>query len=168
MNIFDLPRRLFVKKALQLPILVSLGAGGLVHGATTKAAGLNKHQLKTLERVSYLLFPIPDLGSGPYSRAVATLDQQLADAAQLRTLMSKGIETLDDLANGVWLELGQSRQVELLTGIEGTAFFNSILQHVQTQIFTDPEVWKLIGYEGSSLEFGGYRNRGMNDIDWLD
>jgi len=28
-------------------------------------------------------------------------------------------------------------------------------------------VWKHIDYPGSSKEYGGYINRGFNDIDWL-
>jgi hypothetical protein len=28
-------------------------------------------------------------------------------------------------------------------------------------------VWPLFGYEGSSLEYGGYLERGFDDIGWL-
>jgi hypothetical protein len=33
-------------------------------------------------------------------------------------------------------------------------------------LFSNRVVWARIGYEGSSLEFGGYVNRGLNDIDY--
>jgi hypothetical protein len=30
-----------------------------------------------------------------------------------------------------------------------------------------PAVWKKLGYQGSSWQFGGYLNRGFGDIAWL-
>ena len=36
-----------------------------------------------------------------------------------------------------------------------------------TGIYNNPEVWKVLGYEGPSAELGGYINRGFSDIDWL-
>jgi len=28
-------------------------------------------------------------------------------------------------------------------------------------------VWPIFGYEGASFEYGGYIDRGFNDINWL-
>ena len=34
-------------------------------------------------------------------------------------------------------------------------------------LYRNREVWQLVGYEGSSVEYGGYIDRGFDDIDWL-
>jgi hypothetical protein len=43
-----------------------------------------------------------------------------------------------------------------------------MLQRTRDDLFNNPVVWAHIGYGGSSLQFGGYVNRGLNDIDWLN
>ena len=35
------------------------------------------------------------------------------------------------------------------------------------EIYSDPQTWKLLGYEGPSFAQGGYIDRGFNDLDWL-
>ena len=34
-------------------------------------------------------------------------------------------------------------------------------------LYSDPEVWELLGYEGPSFDKGGYIDRGFDDLDWL-
>jgi len=34
-------------------------------------------------------------------------------------------------------------------------------------VMRDPALWKTLGYQGSSIEHGGYLYRGFDDIDWL-
>jgi hypothetical protein len=34
-------------------------------------------------------------------------------------------------------------------------------------LYSNPQVWPLFGYQGSSLEYGGYLERGFDDIAWL-
>ena len=38
---------------------------------------------------------------------------------------------------------------------------------VISNLYNDPAVWKKLGFEGSSAEFGGYLSRGFDDIAWL-
>ena len=38
---------------------------------------------------------------------------------------------------------------------------------VRFGLYNNPAVWRHFGYEGPSAEFGGYINRGFNDIGWL-
>ena len=35
------------------------------------------------------------------------------------------------------------------------------------EIYSDPNTWKLLGYEGPSFAQGGYIDRGFNDLEWL-
>ena len=55
----------------------------------------------------------------------------------------------------------------LLRGIEHTKFFRAIRADLVVSLYNQPEIWPKFGYQGSSAEYGGYLNRGFNDIDWL-
>ena len=57
--------------------------------------------------------------------------------------------------------------MELLEKIQHTPFFQFVLNEALSGVYRHPLTWELLGFEGSSLEFGGYINRGFNDIDWL-
>ena len=46
-------------------------------------------------------------------------------------------------------------------------FFAAIQGQVLPRLYNHPVIWKNIGYPGSSVEYGGYKDRGFNDIDWL-
>ena len=58
-------------------------------------------------------------------------------------------------------------KVEALEKIQHTPFFQFVLNETLGGVYRHPLTWELLGYEGSSLEFGGYIDRGFNDIDWL-
>ena len=65
------------------------------------------------------------------------------------------------------MTLDEAEQIAVMQEVEGEAFFAVILGTVRGQFYYNPEVWKHIDYPGSSREFGGYINRGFDDIDWL-
>ena len=54
-----------------------------------------------------------------------------------------------------------------MKSVEKESFFESIRAGVRDRFYTHPKVWEHIGYPGSSVEFGGYVDRGFDDIDWL-
>jgi len=78
-----------------------------------------------------------------------------------------GVSELDARQPGTWLELDQATQVAALRDLESGEFFQHVLQTTKMVLFNDPQVWAYLGYGGSSLDFGGYLGRGLNDIDWL-
>ena len=82
-------------------------------------------------------------------------------------MITAGIEQLDGMGGQSWLERPEEEQIETLKTIEGEAFFQWALRTTTNQLFQERGLWELIGYEGSSLEKGGYINRGLNDIHWL-
>ena len=46
-------------------------------------------------------------------------------------------------------------------------FLTAIVDSVVVTLYSDPEVWELLGYEGPSFDKGGYLHRGFDDLDWL-
>jgi hypothetical protein len=136
-----------------------------------RAQELDPHHLAVLERLAWLLFPLPGLAAGPYQRVAAGLADAVADVVQEQPaqllLVRTGIEQLDVAAGGSFLDLPEPAQVEHLQQIESSEFFQFVYAATRSRLFDDREVWALLGYEGSSLENGGYLNRVLNDIDWL-
>ncbi len=166
-----LNRRNFLSAAIRVPLLLAtvVSATGLklVQAFTTDEPILNAHQTATLVRLTYLLFPYPDLGIPPYQQIVSDMCKTAAKQPEQLALITEGIHQLDVKGPQTWLERPEKAQLEALKTIEGEAFFQLALRTTTSQLFRDEGLWALIGYEGSSLEKGGYINRGLNDIDWL-
>ena len=163
-------RRRFVGNTLRLPLAAFIASAlpwATLAADTPPVAGLDAAQAKALERVLYLLYPFPDLGREPYARALAALGAQ-ADLPALLALVTDGLRRLDTAAGTDWISQPEEAQLAALRAIETSPFFQRMLAHAQATLFNDPQVWKRIGYDGSSLEFGGYVNRGPDDMGWLD
>ena len=166
-----LKRRSFISIAVKVPLFLAATVSGagikLAHALTTGGPGLSAHQIATLERLTFLLFPYPDLGTSPYQQIVSNMDKTTQKQADQLALITEGIDQLDGMGPEFWMERPEKAQLEALKKIEGRAFFQWALRSTKEQLFRDKGLWALIGYEGSSLEKGGYINRGLNDIDWL-
>ena len=55
----------------------------------------------------------------------------------------------------------------ILRGMEQTPFFQKIRSDMIPTLYNQPDLWMRFGYEVPSAEYGGYIDRGFNDIDWL-
>ncbi|WP_445398623.1 hypothetical protein [Zobellella sp. An-6] len=174
----DLGRRRF----LAAGSMVALGVGAL------SASGLEASAREALAREFTLLgaeagntllvlardiFPHDHIEDRYYRQALAPLEAQAADDAELRQLLAEGTATLDELAGARFQRPyaaieRESDRLMLLYLIEHGAFFQRLKGHLVTGFYDNKEVWPLFGYEGSSWEQGGYLNRGFNDIDWLE
>jgi len=87
-------------------------------------------------------------------------------------MLKIGIGTLNNLAakagNVDYVSTGwEADRVKMLKSIESTNFFSTIRGGLVVGIYNQLEVWKRLGYEGSSFEHGGYLTRGFDDIAWL-
>ncbi len=63
---------------------------------------------------------------------------------------------------------GELDRVSILRDLQSTPFFQKVRGDLITGLYNNKEVWPKFGYEGSSVEYGGYIDRGFDDIDWLD
>lgn len=163
-------RRRFIGALLKVSAAFAMARSALwgVQAFAADAASLTPHETETLRRVCFLFFPYPELGAAPYDRIVNGVWSATGSDAGLRQMIGNGVESLDIGRGAEFLSLDESTQIDVLTQIEATPFFAYMLQKTRDDLFNDPVVWAHIGYEGSSLEFGGYVNRGLNDIDWLN
>lgn len=162
-------RRKFIGSAA----LVALGpgAGALLSGCTSENSepeiALPKHEMQTLFAVSRALFPHAQIPDQPYLDVVATLDNVSAESGEIKNLLLAAVSSLDAAADGDWLSATPERKVAILESQQSEAYFGLVLNTAIDTIYRNPEIWALVGYEGSSLEHGGYLHRGFDDISWL-
>ncbi|THG81467.1 gluconate 2-dehydrogenase subunit 3 family protein [Pseudomonas sp. A-1] len=111
------------------------------------------------------IFPHDRLADQHYAKPLAALlDKQ-------GVLVRQGLQTLQASArerHGKAFEaLAENDRVALLRAIETGPFFREVRTALMFGIYDNKALFPLFGYEGSSVEKGGYVNRGFNDIDWL-
>jgi len=147
-----------------------LAAGGAllsVFPGCALEAGISKTDTQALLRVARLLYPHDDLRDEVYKEALLPLRERAVATDNLAEVLHFGLEELDRVVGGEWSTAPEDVQVDALKRIENGIFFDTVQDDVRTELYLHPETWKLLGYEGSSVEYGGYINRGFDDIDWL-
>ena len=153
-------RRSFLTSAAGVALIVALPG-------CEPQSGLGENDKRTLLRMARLLYPHDALADDIYVEVLQPLRVQAAGDATLSADLRAGFETLDGAAGADWRTAPAETQIETLKRIEDGAFFGTVQEAVRTRLYEHPDVWRLIGYEGSSVEHGGYINRGFDDIDWL-
>jgi hypothetical protein len=123
----------------------------------------------TLVMMCRYLYPHDVLGEAPYSKIVEEFDKKASTDPAFAQLLRDGVASLDARAHGKWLEARDEDKLQVLKSIETTPFFQTVRGTMvgTPGLYNQPVVWKQFGYEGSSWQFGGYLNRGFNDIGWL-
>lgn len=112
-------------------------------------------------------FPHGRLTPAYYAGVAATYLNELSGDAAAGKALDAGIAALDGSHIAPFAELPAVIRKSLVQKIDQQPFFKALLWRGAELIYRDPAVWALLGYEGSSVEYGGYRERGFDDIDWL-
>ena len=121
----------------------------------------------TLTDMIRALFPHQGLAHDVYAEIVDAMLSAAADDPQFDALLNEAVEALDAAADTDFFELTEEAQVQVLQTVADTDFFKTITAQVRWRLYSHPKLWKIIGYPGSSVEHGGYVERGFDDIDWL-
>jgi hypothetical protein len=98
---------------------------------------------------------------------VDSLDKQAAGDPALRKLLVDGVGRLDSARGIAWVQLSNGARDAVLKSMEGSEFFATIRTATINNLYTNPLVYRFFGFEGSSVEHGGYIRRGFDDIGWL-
>lgn len=127
---------------------------------------------KTLLRMARDIYPHDKLAEKFYVEAVAPYDAAAAKDPSVKTLLTDGVQDLNQRAKqryGVpYVQVKtEDERVVLLKDIEATPFFKKVQGDLVTGLYNNKKLWPLFGYEGSSWQKGGYLHRGFDDIDWL-
>ncbi|MNZ54849.1 hypothetical protein D3C78_727610 [compost metagenome] len=112
------------------------------------------------------IYPHDRLGDLHYARPLAALLDKQGELVRqgLRELQAGARERHGKAYEAITAE---NDRVALLRAIETGPFFREVRSALMFGIYDNTALFALFGYEGSSVEKGGYVSRGFNDIDWL-
>jgi hypothetical protein len=163
-------RREFLKVGA-LVVVGTAAAAGVAGIASAAQAGpplttLQPHQAETLIKMTRRVFPHKQLDDAPYWNVVRDLDRAAKADSSVAKLIGEGIEKLDSMGKR-FVELTEKKQTAALKQIESSAFFQKVRSVELQSLYSDPSVWKVLGYQGPAYKFGGYIHRGFDDLAWL-
>jgi len=165
-----LTRRQLLSRASAAGASFVVGAGFIAAPNAAWAmqtAALRPETMVSLVQMARDIYPQDQIADEFYVLAVKGYDTP--DAAEH---IEAGIAALNAAAQGKgfgsYLDAGWERdRVDILRGMEDSAFFQQIRGGLVTGLYNQKAIWPIFGYEGASYEFGGYIDRGFNDINWL-
>jgi hypothetical protein len=152
-----------------------VGSGAVASGLSLTLLGLSRAWAEApdataahaeLVRMARLLYP-HDVADSVYAEVIDSVLSAAVNNPQLQELMDQAAEELDAAIPGGFLAADEETQLSAMKGLQQQAFFTSIQGQVLPRLYNHPVIWEHIGYPGSSVEYGGYKDRGFNDIDWL-
>lgn len=163
----DVSRRRFLLAAITYSGLIFSGIGSAVLRASSAWAKSAEGSAAELTRMARLLFPHDGVADDVYAEVMDGILGDAASDASLHGMLNEAVGALNAAQDGDWFEAGESEQITAMRAIEDRPFFGAILGNVRARFYTHPKVWEDIDYPGSSVQFGGYLDRGFDDIDWL-
>jgi hypothetical protein len=147
---------------------LAIAAFGLTSCATKAALAADRVDAETratLERMARLLYPHDAISDEVYAEVVDGM-LTAADAPTL-ALLEEAAASLSAATSGPWLQLPEAEQIAAMERIQSEPAFAAVQAGVRGRLYDHPAMWAHLGYPGPSLPFGGYLDRGFDDIDWL-
>ena len=133
----------------------------------TELTALNPESFATLVQMARDIYPHDRIGDEHYVIAVKGYDAEDA-AADIEAGIAELNAAAQEMGHPSYLATAWERdRVDVLRRMEDSAFFQQVRGGLVTGLYNQKAVWPIFGYEGSSYEFGGYLERGFNDINWL-
>jgi hypothetical protein len=132
---------------------------------TTKT--VDAETASTLLAMSRVLYPHVMLSDAYYGKVVEALDAGAAADPSFAALLRNGAAKLAAAYGVPFYRLSAGNRLAAVTAAEGSEFFEAVRNITAWTLYSNPRVWPLFGYEGSSVEHGGYLERGFDDIAWL-
>ncbi|MCI9888120.1 hypothetical protein JT358_06555 [Micrococcales bacterium 31B] len=120
-----------------------------------------------LSRIVRAIYPHPKVPDGPYLRSAEAIIASVADSTQDYTVIAEGVRSLEGVLGTPVVAAEAEPLTAALTAAQQTAFFRLVQSSSVVTLYSDPETWEVLGYEGPSFDKGGYLTRGFNDLSWL-
>lgn len=159
-------RRDFLKRGSG-SVALSLFIGGGLAGSITAAKAASKAtplkvftppEARTLLVMARTLFPHDFLADDYYLKVVTAIDDKASSDPKTAAMVRDGLVRL---GNKFSLSSEIDRE-QRLRPIEKSPFFIFVHGETLNKLYGNPELWKLFGYEGSSVDLSSF-----DDIDWL-
>jgi len=120
-----------------------------------------------LKRIIKTAFPHPDFPDEAYERMTSRIVTEADASTWFRVVLTQGLIALGAQSEEPFLELSDERALAVLRRVADLEFFGFIRRTTVLNLYDDPQVWEVLGYEGPSFDQGGYLHRGFDDLDWL-
>jgi hypothetical protein len=161
-------RREFLKQTAVASMILGAGIAVTVPVAAGPLKALSDAEGHSLLMMARTLFPHDFLGDNYYMNIVNSLDAKAAGDAKSKATMQEGVKMLDSYG-GKFASKDEASRTSILQSIEKARgdFFGMVYGETVGGLYGNQDIWKIIGFEGSSVEKGGYINRGFNDVNWL-
>ena len=98
--------------------------------------------------------------------ALEALDGAAKADGGLLGMIKDGVAELDGAMGVKFVELSEGNKLAVLTAMQDSAFFQKVRGTTVVVLYNNPLVWRHFGYEGPSYEYGGYLERGFDDLRW--
>jgi hypothetical protein len=160
-------RRRFLVSAIAYSGLLSSGAGVALlraGGAWAQSSGGRGDELTSMAR---LLCPHAGIADDVYAQVIDEVLSAAADDSSLMEALGDAVSALNAAQGGDWFEIETEDQIRAMKAVEDKPFFAVVQADVRDRFYNHPKVWEHISYPGSSVQLGGYVDRGFDDIDWL-
>ena len=165
------------RQFLQTSGLAAAGAAAVAGGATAVSGGKAKaadmilttfdaQTANTLLAATRVIYPHETLSDMYYADVVEALDILARDSAETAQMLTEGAKAMDAAMSVKFVDLSPGNQLEVLTAMSDSLAFQKIRGTAVVALYNNPLVWRHFGYEGESYEYGGYLNRGFNDLQW--
>jgi hypothetical protein len=122
---------------------------------------------QTLLQALRVIYPHESLSDQYYAQVIAALDQDAKGDQAIAAMLKDGVASLDQAGPVPFLELSAGSQQKALAAIDTSDFFQTIRFKTIAVFYNNPLVWEAFGYEGEAFEYGGYVERGFDDLGWL-
>lgn len=174
-----LSRRDFLQGTGTAVGVVAVGSGSMIVASDESWAlsttAIDADTAQSLLAMARHLYPHDFLGDVYYAEVVANLDESAADDSDLRATLTGGVRRMGVVREGdrtydiPFHRQSSGLQLQAIKHAEeeDNAFFEAVRTATLNGLYGNQRVAAMFGFEGSSVEFGGYLNRGFNDIGWL-
>jgi hypothetical protein len=166
-------RRQFLESSGQAAGVVVVAASGVTMLVDPKGAwamtleAIPADEAQTLLQALRVMYPHEALSDRYYAQVVAALDGDAKADAALAGVLKDGVAGLNEAGPVPFVELSPGGQQKALEAIATSDFFQAIRGKTVVVLYNNPLVWEAFGYEGEAFEYGGYIERGFDDLGWL-
>ena len=135
--------------------------------STQAPLALEQDVAETVAALARTLYPHVALPDTVYARVPAKIDEAAREDAEQARMVAQGVADLDGRGSEPFRQRTPEQQLADAKAIAGSDFFELVRSTAVVEIYSDPDTWKLLGYEGPAFAQGGYLQRGFDDLDWL-
>ena len=128
---------------------------------------LTQDEGTTLLQMGRVLYPHDKLPDAVYALLAKDLDTAASTDAVLAGQLRIGMQELNRLAGGKFVDADDRVKLEAVTAMEKSDFFGTVRGKCVTSLYDNDMAYAVFGYPGASWDKGGYITRGFQDLSWL-